>query len=92
MKTVLVLASHPDLPEAVRAALNPDRYRLVHRIDVADAEPLLARAMVDLCVIEADQSQAQGIWQIEKVCQRKPRCPVLVYCGSKDWPESASRE
>ncbi len=86
MKTVLVLASHPDLPEAIRAALSPDRYRLVHRIDVNDAEPLLSRSMIDLCIVEADQTQAQGIWLIEKICQRASKIPILVYCNSKDWP------
>lgn len=86
MKTVLVLATHPDLPDALRTALDPERYRLVHRLDAADAEPLLSRAMVDVCIIEADQTQAQGIWQIEKICQRKPKYPVLVFCQSKDWP------
>lgn len=86
MKTVLVLASHPDLPESVRAALSPEKYRLVHRIDVSEAEPLLARGMVDLCILEVDQSQAQGIWVVEKVCRRAPKTPVIVYSNSRDWP------
>src|SRR5262245_9079674 len=86
MKTVLVLAVHPELAEAVRAALNPDRYRLVHRIDVNEAEPLLARGMVDLCIVDMEHGAPQGLWPIEKICQRAPRCPILVYCGSKDWP------
>jgi signal transduction histidine kinase len=86
MKTVLVLASHPELPEAIRAALNPDRYRLVHRIDVNEAEPLLVRGKLDLCVVDADQGQAQGLWPIEKICQRAARCPILVFSGSRDWP------
>jgi signal transduction histidine kinase/DNA-binding NarL/FixJ family response regulator len=86
MKTVLVLAAHPELPEAVRAALNPDKYRLVHRLDATEAEPLLARGMADLCIVEAEHTQAQGIWLIEKICQRAPQCPVLIYTGTKDWP------
>lgn len=85
MKTVLVLASHPELPEAVRAALNPERYRVVHRIDLDEAEPLLARGMAEVCIVDAEQGQAQGIWQIEKLCQRGFQCPVLVYSSSKDW-------
>ncbi|HKX62601.1 MAG TPA: ATP-binding protein [Verrucomicrobiae bacterium] len=85
MKTVLVLASHPELPESVRAALNPEKYRLVHRIDVSEAEPLLSRGMVDVCIVEVEQTQAQGIWMVEKICRRLPKCPVLVYSGSRDW-------
>lgn len=85
MKTVLVLASHPELPESVRAALNPEKYRLVHRIDITEAEPLLSRGMVDVCILEVENTQAQGIWAVEKICRRMPKCPVFVYTGSRDW-------
>ena len=33
MKTILVLSSHPDFAETIRAALNADEYRVVHRAD-----------------------------------------------------------
>src|SRR4029434_7461745 len=85
MKTVLVLASHPELPESGRAALNPEKYRLVHRIDVSEAEPLLSRGIIDLCLLEVEHTPAQGIWTVEKICRRIPKCPVLVYTGSRDW-------
>ena len=45
MKTILVLAPHPDLAEGIRAALNPEQYRVVHRSSLEEAEPLLKRAI-----------------------------------------------
>ena len=42
MKTILVLSSHPDFAEAIRASLNPEQYRVVHRINVEEAEPTRA--------------------------------------------------
>ena len=38
MKTILVLSAHPDFPETVRAGLNPELYRIVHRIGVEEAD------------------------------------------------------
>ena len=45
MKTLLVLAQHPDVAEAVRAAGGPDQYRVLHRMNLEEAEPLLVRAL-----------------------------------------------
>ena len=39
MKTLLVFASHPELAESVRHALNPELYKIIHRLSVEDAEP-----------------------------------------------------
>ena len=38
MKTILVLSAHPDFPETIRAGLNPEQYRVVHRLGVDEAE------------------------------------------------------
>ena len=47
MKTLLVLASHPGLADAVRAALPPDQYRVMHYLNLEDAEPLLGAGLLD---------------------------------------------
>ena len=41
MKTILVLAQHPELAETLRSGLNSEQYRIVHRVNVDEAEPLL---------------------------------------------------
>jgi hypothetical protein len=41
MKTLLVLSQHPDFAEAIRTAADPESFRVVHRLNVDEAEPLL---------------------------------------------------
>ena len=33
MKTLLVLAEHPDFAEAIRAGVNPEHYRVIARTE-----------------------------------------------------------
>jgi signal transduction histidine kinase len=85
MKTILVLAQHPELSESIRAALNPDHYRIVHRLSVEEADPLLNHGLLDACVIDADLTNVQALWIIEKIRRRLPRCPLMVFAGAKPW-------
>ena len=64
MKTILVLAQHPELGESIRAALNPEHYRIVHRLSVEEADPLLNHSLLDVCVIDADLTNVQALWMI----------------------------
>ena len=73
VRTILVLAEHPELPEAIRAALGPTDYRVVHRLTLEEAEPLLAHGLVQACVLDMDLSSVQGVWLIEKLFQRFDR-------------------
>jgi nitrogen-specific signal transduction histidine kinase/CheY-like chemotaxis protein len=85
MKTLLVLAPHPDLAEAVRQALNPEDHKIIHRTDVEEAEPLLSRGRVDLAILDVTLTDVQGIWIVEKVRRLLPHCPVIVYTGERQW-------
>ena len=85
MKTVLVLASHPELAEAVRAALNAEEYRIVHRADTDEAEPFLQHGAVDVCVVDVESSNVQGLWMIEKLHRRLPACPIIAFTGATPW-------
>lgn len=91
MKTVLVLAEHPDSAEAVRSALNPEQCRVVHRTSLEEAEPLLAHGLVDLSILDVELSGVQGVWAIEKLRRRAPKCPVLLLAGARqgEWEEEA---
>ena len=66
MKTILVLAPHPELADAMRSGLNPETYRIVHRGSPEEAEPLLAHGLSDVCVLDMELTGVQGIWVIEK--------------------------
>jgi signal transduction histidine kinase/DNA-binding response OmpR family regulator len=85
MKTLLVLVQHPELAETIRTAVNPEQYRVVHRATIEEAEPLLAHGLAQACILEAESSNVQGMWLLEKLRRRAPKCPVLIYAETKDW-------
>ncbi len=85
MKTLLVLAQHPDLAESVRAGLNPEQYRVLHRVSVDEAEPMLAHGLVDACIADVELTSVQGIWFLERIRRRAPKCPVIIYTGARQW-------
>jgi len=85
MKTILVLANHPELAEALRTALDPERYRIVHRLNSDDAEPLLDHALVHVCIVDSEVADTQGTWLFEKIHRRLPSVPIIVYCDEGKW-------
>ena len=54
MRTILVVGSHPEFAESIRAVLNPEQSRVIHRLDFTEAEPLLSSL---LCHRRKNQSQ-----------------------------------
>ena len=91
MKTVLVLAQHPELAQVLPQALNAEQYRVLHRATIEEAEPLMAGGMADACIVDVEVGTVQSIWNIEKLRRRMPNTPLVVYVGSKpwDWEEEA---
>ncbi len=85
MKTLLVLAPHPETAEAVRSALNPEEYRVLHRLSLEEADPLVGARMFDACLLDVELVQVQAIWMIEKLRRALPDCPLLVFVGAKPW-------
>jgi signal transduction histidine kinase len=85
MKKILVLAPHPDFAEAVRSAINPDRYRVLHRASLEEAEPLLANGLVAACVVDVESISLQGPWFFEKLRHQTSNCPVILYTGARPW-------
>jgi DNA-binding NarL/FixJ family response regulator len=65
MKTLLVLAKHPDFAEAVRAGINPEQYRIIDRAGLEEAEPLLAHGMAEACIVDVELTGVQGAWFLE---------------------------
>ena len=53
MKTILVLSSHPDFAETIRAGLNAEQYRIVHRLNVDEAEPLIVHGLASAIILDA---------------------------------------
>jgi len=86
-----VLAEHPDFAEAIRTGVNPEHYRVIARTDLADAEPLLEHGLAEACIVDVELTGVQGIWMLEKLHRKAPRCPVILYAGTKqsEWEEEA---
>jgi signal transduction histidine kinase/CheY-like chemotaxis protein len=90
MKTILVLAPTPVLPEAIRPLLSPEEFRLLHRTDLSDIEPLAKGAFLDACIVDAEEGDVRALWMIEKLRQLAPNTPVIVYKGATwEWEEEA---
>jgi signal transduction histidine kinase/CheY-like chemotaxis protein len=91
MKTLLVLAQHPELAETLRSGLNPEQYRVVSRSTVEEAEPLLVHGLADVCIVDVDLTNVQGAWVLERLRRRAPKCPLIVFTGEKqpEWEEEA---
>ncbi|HXG48863.1 MAG TPA: ATP-binding protein [Methylomirabilota bacterium] len=85
MKTLLILSQYPEFYEGIRAALDPQQYRVVERLNFEEAEPLVGRGLFDAAIIDVESSGVQALWTVEKLRRRLPTCPVVVFTGSRPW-------
>jgi signal transduction histidine kinase/DNA-binding NarL/FixJ family response regulator/GAF domain-containing protein len=85
MKTLLVLSQHPDFAEAIRTAADPESFRVVHRLNVDEAEPLLHGGLFNASILEVDPAETDWVWTIEKLRRRAPQTPILVFTESRHW-------
>src|SRR5262245_54969455 len=85
MKTLLVLAPHPELADAVRSGIDAELYRVIHRANLEEAEPLLAHGMADACIVDVELTNVQSAWLLEKLRSRDPKSPLIVYTAARQW-------
>ena len=91
MKTILVLSAHPDFAESVRAGLNSEQFRVVHRLSVEESEPLLVHNLASVCIVDADLMGVESVWVIERLRRRNAKTPIIAYTDEvqADWEEEA---
>jgi len=91
MNTILVLSPHPDFAEAVRNALSPEQYRIIHRTSVEEGEPLLVHGLVSTCILDADLLGVESVWVIERLRRRDAKTPIVAFTSNtqSDWEEEA---
>jgi len=85
MRTLLVVTRQLSLASAIQAVLDPVEFQLITKAEVAEAEVLLARGVVDVAVLDVVHPDARAIRAIEEVRSHDGNCPVLVYVATKDW-------
>ncbi|HTV62870.1 MAG TPA: ATP-binding protein [Verrucomicrobiae bacterium] len=91
MKTILVLSSHPDFADAIRSNVNPEHYRVVQRLGVEEAEPLLTHGLATVCILDIDLMGVEGVWVIERLRRRASKVPIIAYTSfsQSEWEEEA---
>ena len=91
MKTILVLSLHPDFPEAVRAALNPEAYRIVQRLNVDEAEPLVVHGLASAIILDAELMGVESVLNIERLRRHNQKSPIIAFTDASqaDWEEEA---
>ena len=91
MKTVLVLSSNPVFAETISSAVNPAAFKIVHRVDVAQAEPLLRANIVVVCIIDFEVDQLQGTWLLDQIRRMSPGSAIIVFVPETNlaWVEEA---
>jgi signal transduction histidine kinase/ActR/RegA family two-component response regulator len=91
MRTILVLSSHPNFADTIRASLEPDHYRVIHRLNVDEAEPLLEHALADACLLDVDLMGVEGVWVIERLRRHAAQIPIIAYTtdNQSEWEEEA---
>ena len=85
MKTLLVLAQHPEFINAVQAAVGSGEFRVLHRTNWEEAEPLLLHNLAHACLLDADMTGVQTLWLIEKMRRALPRLPIIVCSSTTPW-------
>lgn len=89
MKSLVVLAPHPQFADNVRAVVEPLKFRVVHRMTVEECEPLLIHGLAPVCILDLESSGAQGVWMVERILRVAPSCSIIVFSESREpeWEE-----
>jgi signal transduction histidine kinase/DNA-binding response OmpR family regulator len=91
MKTILVLSPHPSFAGAIGEGLNSEEYRIVHRTNIEEGEPLLVHGLISACILDVDLLGVESVWVIERLRRRDTKTPIIAYTESieSDWEEEA---
>ncbi len=85
MHTLLVVSRQASLASAIEAVLDPARFQLIAKEEVAYAEQLLSRGAIDAAIVDAEAADARAIRSVEALKTFAPACPVLIYTEAEHW-------
>ncbi len=91
MRTIVVLAQHPEFTESIRTGVNPEQCRVIGHTRLDQAGPLLEYGLAEVCIVDID---ARGSWDTDflgKLCRQARGCPIIVYTDprSPEWEGKA---
>ena len=84
MKTILLLSSSPAFPETISSGLDVVAFKVIHRVNAGQAEPLLQADIVDICLLDLEADQLQSTWSIEQLRRIAPHCPIIAFIAQSD--------
>jgi signal transduction histidine kinase len=85
VNTLLVITPQTGFADAIRAMVDPRRFRVLHCGDQVEAEPVLARGGINACLIETDLVHLEAVRAIADLRRRFPHGPLVVIAGAKQW-------
>ncbi len=85
MRTLLVITRQSSLTAAVGSVLEPEKYQIIAKEEVSDAEFLLARGAIDAAILDVELTDARSLRAIQELKTFAPGCPIFIYTGSKQW-------
>jgi signal transduction histidine kinase/CheY-like chemotaxis protein len=91
VKSLLVISPLPDTADAIRAALDPELYRIIHRTSQEEAEPILTGLLVHAAMLDLGTDIIQGMWTVERLRRRLARVPILICVDGRqsEWEEES---
>jgi nitrogen-specific signal transduction histidine kinase len=78
MNMLLVLSPEPGFAEALRSAVDPRRFRVLHCNDPLDASLLLGPSGIDACILDRDLGDPGCLSGIINLRSRFPRGPLFL--------------
>ncbi len=85
MRTLLIIAPHAGLADAIRSVLDAEQFRVLHHAELWASEPLLRQGNVDAVLLDADLTDVRPIRMIERIRRAVPGCPVFLYASASQW-------
>ncbi|HEY3861874.1 MAG TPA: ATP-binding protein [Verrucomicrobiae bacterium] len=85
MRTLFVIAPNTGLAAAIRAAVDPSRYRVIEDDGFHEDVLRLTGASFDICIFDTDLTTIEPIREIEKLRLLLPRCPVILFASDAHW-------
>lgn len=85
MTTLLVLTKQASLSSAISAVLEPQKYQVITKDDVWEAESLLSRGAIDISIVDVEFTDIRAMRLLEELKKTAPHVPIVVYAGAKEW-------
>ncbi len=86
MRTLLVVTHQAPMAAAIEAVLEPGKFQVIKKEEVADAEFLLSRGAIDAAILDVELTDSRALRAIEDLRTFAPSCPILLYASpAKQW-------